>query len=221
MLVHHCLSLSYWHLSVWRRGLTLDVAVSGLWGSRFERTLLDIRVFNPHARSNRSAPHTTVYRRHEKEKRRCYEERVREVEHATFMPVVLSASGGMGRAATSLYRRIALLRAERRKEQYSHVISSAAVWHRRAPQAKDPYYDLALLEWSGKQCTASPSGASQYSNNARTTQLGPSSAQICLQSRPRPSNRSRVHFMEHPAIRRAWYYPVPPVQTSLPPVLSC
>ena len=76
-----------------------------------------------HARSNRSAPHTTVYRRHEKEKRRCYEERVREVEHATFMPVVLSASGGMVRAATSLYRRIALLRAERRKEQYSHVIS--------------------------------------------------------------------------------------------------
>ena len=48
---------------------------------------------------------------------------MREVEHATFMPVVLSASGGMGRAATSLYRRIALLRAERRKEQYSHVIS--------------------------------------------------------------------------------------------------
>ena len=45
------------------------------------------------------------------------------MEHATFMPVVLSASGGMGRAATSLYRQIALLRAERRKEQYSHVIS--------------------------------------------------------------------------------------------------
>ena len=45
------------------------------------------------------------------------------MEYATFTPVVLSASGGMGRAATSLYRRIALLRAERRKEQYSHVIS--------------------------------------------------------------------------------------------------
>ena len=101
----------------------LDVAVSGLWGCRFERTVLDMRVFNPHAHLNRSATHTTVYRRHEKEKRRCYEERVREVEHATFMPVVLSASGGMGRAATSLYRRIALLRAERRKEQYYHVIS--------------------------------------------------------------------------------------------------
>ena len=30
----------------------LDVASSGLWGSRFERTFIDVRVFNPHARSN-------------------------------------------------------------------------------------------------------------------------------------------------------------------------
>ena len=45
------------------------------------------------------------------------------MEYATFMPVVLSASGGMGRAATSLYRRIALLRAERRMEQYSDAMS--------------------------------------------------------------------------------------------------
>ena len=38
----------------------LDVAVCGLWGSRFERTLLDILVFNPHPRSNRSATHTPL-----------------------------------------------------------------------------------------------------------------------------------------------------------------
>ena len=76
--------------------------------------------------------------------------------------------------------------------------SSAAGWHRRAPQAKDPCYDLALLELSGKQCTTSPSGASKYSHNARATQLGPSSPQICLQSRPRPSNRWRDHFYGTP-----------------------
>ena len=107
----------------------LDVAVSGLWGSHFERTFLDIRVFNPHARSNRSAPHTTVYRRHEKEKRRCYEERVREVEHATFMPVVLSASGGMGRAAASLYRRIALLLPRNILHQMPSLICPVAIMH--------------------------------------------------------------------------------------------
>ena len=30
----------------------LDVAASGLCGSRFERTLLDVRVFNPYAGGN-------------------------------------------------------------------------------------------------------------------------------------------------------------------------
>ena len=38
----------------------LDLAASGVWGSRLERTLLDVRVFNPLVRSNRSAPRTTV-----------------------------------------------------------------------------------------------------------------------------------------------------------------
>eukprot|EP00117_Sycon_ciliatum_P014358 scpid90298/ scgid0023/ len=51
----------------------LDIGVSGLWGSRFERTLIDVRVFNPHAASNRTAPLATVYHRHEQEKRRKYE----------------------------------------------------------------------------------------------------------------------------------------------------
>ena len=101
----------------------LDVAASGLWGSRFERTLMDIRVFNPHARSNRCAPLTTVYQRHEREKRRHYEQRVREVEHATFVPVVLSACGGMGKAASALFKRIAVLIAEKRQEHYGQVIS--------------------------------------------------------------------------------------------------
>ena len=64
----------------------LDVAASGVWGGRFERALLDIRVFNPHARSNRQQSITATYRKHEAEKRRAYEERVRKVEHASFSP---------------------------------------------------------------------------------------------------------------------------------------
>ena len=86
-------------------------------------TLIDIRVFNPHSRSNRSAPHTIVYQRHEKEKRRHYEERVGQVEQASFVPVVMSASGGMGPASTALYKRIAHLLAENRGEHYSHVMA--------------------------------------------------------------------------------------------------
>ncbi len=32
-------------------GAILDIAVNGFWGGRFERTFLDVRVFNPHAPS--------------------------------------------------------------------------------------------------------------------------------------------------------------------------
>ncbi len=35
-------------------GARLDVAASGLWGGRRERTLMDVRVFNPFAPSNRN-----------------------------------------------------------------------------------------------------------------------------------------------------------------------
>ena len=34
--------------------IRLDVAASGLWGGRRERTLMDVRVFNPFAPSNRN-----------------------------------------------------------------------------------------------------------------------------------------------------------------------
>ena len=34
-------------------GARLDIATNGVWGSTFEKTYFDIRVFNPHAPSNR------------------------------------------------------------------------------------------------------------------------------------------------------------------------
>ena len=71
-------------------GARLDIA--GFWGGRFERTYFDVRVFNPHAPSNRNS---NSYRKHELEKKRQYEQCVREVEHASFTPLVLSATGGM------------------------------------------------------------------------------------------------------------------------------
>ena len=58
--------------------------------------IVDVRVFNPSAQSNRHSPLSSVYRKHEQEKKRHYDQRVREVERATFTPLVLSTTGGMG-----------------------------------------------------------------------------------------------------------------------------
>ena len=46
-------------------GARLDIETSGFWGGRFERTLIDVCIFNPHAPSNRGNQLSSIYRRHE------------------------------------------------------------------------------------------------------------------------------------------------------------
>ena len=105
--------------SIIQDGARLDVVANGVWGGQFERTYLDVQVFNPHAPSNRQTQMTACYRRHENIKKRAYEQRIREVEHASFTPLVLSATGGMAIQATSFYKRLATLLATRWNQPYS------------------------------------------------------------------------------------------------------
>ena len=88
-------------------GARLDIAVNGFWGSKYERCFFDVRVFNPHAPSNRKKSLAQTYKMHERTKIRAYEQRIREVEHSTFTPLVMSSSGGAGNAATVCLKRLA------------------------------------------------------------------------------------------------------------------
>ena len=80
----------------------LDIEAYGFWGSHHERALFDVRVFNPFSRSYVTSPIGTTYRRHERAKAREYEQRVREIERASFTPLVFSATGGMAPASESV-----------------------------------------------------------------------------------------------------------------------
>lgn len=100
----------------------LDIRANGFWGSRFERAFFDVWVFNPKATTNRGPSLSSTYARHEKEKRRNYQQRVLEIERASFTPLVFSASGGMAKAAQVCYKRLAGLLAEKRKEPYSQIM---------------------------------------------------------------------------------------------------
>ena len=101
-------------------GARLDIAANGFWGDRFECTFFDVRVFKPHAPSNR---HPHCYRKHELEKKRHYEQRVREVEQASFAPLVLSATGGMANEATVFYKRLASRLATKWDQHYNTTMS--------------------------------------------------------------------------------------------------
>ena len=48
---------------------------------------------------------------------------MREVEHATFTPLVLSTMGGMGRAATTFYKRLSSMVAEKRNVPYAVTLN--------------------------------------------------------------------------------------------------
>ena len=102
----------------------LDVAASGVRGRRFEQSFMEVRVFNQHAPSNAKMSVPSMYKLHEAEKQRRYEARVRDVGHASFVPIVFSVAGGCGKAAAVLMERIGSMLCEKRNEPFSVVMAS-------------------------------------------------------------------------------------------------
>ena len=96
----------------------LDVRARGFW-NRGQDAYFDIRVFNPNAPSYRSQDLHHLYRRHEQEKKREYNQRVLEVEDGVFTPLVFSTSGGMGKESTVFYKRLADSLSRKRDKPYS------------------------------------------------------------------------------------------------------
>ena len=107
-------------------GARLDIAANSFWGGTYERTFFDVRVFNPHAPSNRHTTLSSCYRKHEQIKKRAYEQRCREVEHASFTPLVMSATGGLANEASTFYKRLASMLASK----WDHPYSSTLCWLR-------------------------------------------------------------------------------------------
>ena len=105
----------------------VDIVAGGVWGGRFERAFFDVCVFNAFAQSNAARTLASTYQFHERRKIAKYAERVREVEHGSFIPMVFSSSGSCGPITTKTLKRLAFLLSQKRKVNYSDTIS----WLRR------------------------------------------------------------------------------------------
>ena len=68
-----------------------------------------------------NTPLAQCYRKNEQEKKRAYDQRVREVEHGSFSPL-FTTTGGMGTVATVVYKRIASMIAEKHEKPYSQTM---------------------------------------------------------------------------------------------------
>ena len=100
----------------------LDIRARGFWGNQAENTFFDVNIFNPNAPSNRTSSLSSCYRRHERAKRNKYEERILEVERASFTPLVFNTSGGASPLTTTFLKHLASLLAEKRDLSYSTVL---------------------------------------------------------------------------------------------------
>ena len=105
-----------------RDGARLDIVANGFWGGVYERAFFDVRVFNPFAPSNRHSSLASTYRHHETVKKRHYEQRIREVEHSSFTPLIFSLTGGLGPAAKAFYKRLASQLSDKWKQPYCSTI---------------------------------------------------------------------------------------------------
>ena len=75
------------------------------------------------ARSYANKSMAATYNTLERSKKAKYNERILNVEHGTFTPIILSCFGGMGTEAQRFYNRLGIKVAEKRNEHISFTIS--------------------------------------------------------------------------------------------------
>ena len=103
-------------------GARLDVSARSFW-SPLDRAFIDVRVPHPQAPSNSDKSIAQMYASHENLKKREYNQRVIDVEKATFTPFVMSTTGGLGTEATQFLKHLADKISHKKQQRYSDVIA--------------------------------------------------------------------------------------------------
>jgi hypothetical protein len=83
-----------------------DIKCRGFW-SNMRQAYFDVKVVSPFARSYSHLPPSQLFRNAERAKIREYRERIREVEHGDFNPLVFTCTGGMAPQCHLVMKRLA------------------------------------------------------------------------------------------------------------------
>ncbi|KAG0712437.1 hypothetical protein GWK47_018459 [Chionoecetes opilio] len=94
----------------------------GFW-TRGQRAFMDIRIFDPMVACHQRITLEAAHQKNEREKIRNYGDRIRNVDHCSFTPLVFTTSGGMGPKAKCFYSRLADVMAEKKHQPSSHVVA--------------------------------------------------------------------------------------------------
>ena len=103
-------------------GARLDISTRGFW-TPLDRAFTDVRVIHPQAQSNANSSLYQMYRKHEMEKKNKYNDRVLQVEKATFTPLVFSTTGGMGNEAVKFFMHLSEKISHKTGQSYSDTVA--------------------------------------------------------------------------------------------------
>ena len=101
----------------------MDVTAVGFWGA-LQRAFFDVRVFDPFAPSYAKKSITTLFKENEREKKKKYGLRIREIEKSTFTPLIFSVCGGCGKECNTVLKKLAIMISERTGNTQSAVMNS-------------------------------------------------------------------------------------------------
>ena len=91
----------------------LDIRARG-FRKRGQQVFFDVRVFDPNVCGCLNKPLQQCHAIKEQEKKRSYNERVLQVDHGTFTPLVLSIYRGIGRECNTFHSRLSHLISDKR-----------------------------------------------------------------------------------------------------------
>ena len=100
----------------------LDIRARSFWRNG-QSAFFDVRVTNTNSASQINKPVSKIYESHEKEKKRKYSQRIINIEHGTFTPLVFSINGGMGKECEIFHKRLADKMEQKTGQKYEKVIT--------------------------------------------------------------------------------------------------
>ena len=104
----------------------LDIRARGFWRPG-QSAFFDVCLTNTNAPSQVNASLCKIYKKHEDEKKRKYNERVINNEHGSFTPLVFSITGGMSKECSIYHKFLSEKIAQKTEQRYDQVMSCFAL----------------------------------------------------------------------------------------------
>ena len=99
----------------------MDIRSRGFW-RQGQNAFFDVRITNADSNSKQNTSIKNVLHKHELEKKRRYNQRVMEVEHGTFTPLIFTTSGAMGHECQKYHKTLADKITRKTGERYDDIM---------------------------------------------------------------------------------------------------